>query len=122
MVWGTRIESLKFQQSLSEIMTIEMREFQLSDTECIEEMILKAENFGITFLDHEMLRINVHTNFPQFGRILVAFAPENGETMRPTRTARIVVMAGPMLGTSSRRPATIAKGTAYSRPKKAKPA
>ena len=79
MVRRTRVESLKFQQSLSKIMTIEIREFQLSDTESIEEMILKAENFGIAFFDHEMLRINVYTSFPQYGRILVAFVPENGE-------------------------------------------
>jgi len=58
-------------------MTIEIREFQSSDRAFVERMVLDAENFGIDFLDHEKLRIDVFTAFPHFGQILVAYDSEN---------------------------------------------
>lgn len=62
-------------------MTIEVREFQPNDREIVEQTILEAENFGIDFLDHELLKIGVFTAFPQFGRILVAFESQSGEVV-----------------------------------------
>lgn len=60
-------------------MTIAIREYQSDDREVIEEMILQAENFGTPFLEDELLKIDVYTTFPQFGRILVAFDSKSNE-------------------------------------------
>jgi ribosomal protein S18 acetylase RimI-like enzyme len=76
-----QLELLKLSPGPSYGMTIQMREFQTGDREVIKEMVLEAENFGTPFLDHEMLRIDVYTAFPQLGKILVAFDSGNKEVL-----------------------------------------
>ncbi|MHA2243152.1 MAG: GNAT family N-acetyltransferase [Candidatus Thorarchaeota archaeon] len=58
-------------------MNVIVREYQSDDRSIIEHMILDAENYGVDFLDHEKLRIDVFTAFPTFGRILVAYDSES---------------------------------------------
>ncbi|MHA2462889.1 MAG: GNAT family N-acetyltransferase [Candidatus Thorarchaeota archaeon] len=47
-------------------MNVIVREYQSDDRSIIEHMILDAENYGVDFLDHEKLRIDVFTAFPTF--------------------------------------------------------
>ncbi|MFW9927472.1 MAG: GNAT family N-acetyltransferase [Candidatus Thorarchaeota archaeon] len=54
-----------------------VRDYQESDWNEVEQMILNAENFGVTFLEHEKLRIDVFAHFPTYGRVLIAFDSEN---------------------------------------------
>ena len=53
-------------------MNIEIREYSREDWEQIKAMILKAENFGPDFLKHEKLKVTIYSEFPDFGRVLVA--------------------------------------------------
>lgn len=60
-------------------MNIEVRDYQQSDWSFVEQLILRAENFGPVFLENEKLRIDTFTAFPDFGRILVAYDSDNGK-------------------------------------------
>ena len=59
-------------------MKIKIREYSEEDWGQIETMILKAENYGPDFLEHERLKVKVYTKFPDYGRVLVAEATPNG--------------------------------------------
>ncbi|MHA2273383.1 MAG: GNAT family N-acetyltransferase [Candidatus Hodarchaeales archaeon] len=57
--------------------SIIIREYGESDWDEVEDMILNAENFGISFLDDEKKRIAVCEAFPGFDQVLVV---ENSAT------------------------------------------
>ena len=49
-----------------------VRDYQNRDRQQVEEMILRAENFGPKFLEYEMRKTEVIGSFPKRGRVFVA--------------------------------------------------
>lgn len=49
-----------------------VREYLPSDWDSVKGIILRAENFGADFLDHERIKLSVYSKNPDYGRILIA--------------------------------------------------
>jgi ribosomal protein S18 acetylase RimI-like enzyme len=61
------------------MVAITIREYNENDWGEVEEMILNAENFGISFLADEKKRIAVCGAFPEFGQVLVVENTATGQ-------------------------------------------
>jgi ribosomal protein S18 acetylase RimI-like enzyme len=62
-------------------MDIVVRDYRSSDWNSVEDMILKAENFGEVFLEHERIQLEVYSKNPKYGRVFVAEDSESQEVV-----------------------------------------
>ncbi|MFX0065789.1 MAG: GNAT family N-acetyltransferase [Candidatus Hermodarchaeota archaeon] len=63
------------------MLKVAIRDYKDKDWSVVEEMILKAENFGPPFLEYERKRIAMYKAFSEFGKVLVAEHPTTKEVV-----------------------------------------